>query len=103
MTYADDATKSWEKAIPKVNGDGNVTEWFLYYNYTLGDYSRTFENKLMVEEPSKAPSAYTKAELLTMMDESRMDVRFNKRYAVDLRPSPVITFDETFDVNTLGD
>ena len=27
MAHSDDATKTWVKAIPKTNADGNVIEW----------------------------------------------------------------------------
>ena len=35
MAHSDDATKSWIKAIPIKNSDGNVIEWKCDYRYTL--------------------------------------------------------------------
>ena len=103
MTHSEDATKSWVKATPQVNSDGNVTEWICHYNYTLGGYSHTFDERVLIEVPSKAPGAYTKAELLIMIREYHMDDMFNKKYHAHVTPAPVLTRDNTFDVNTLGD
>ena len=65
MAHSDDATKAWVSAIPKKNADGNVIEWRCQYKYTLNTYSHTFDKSKEIETPSKAPAAYTKAELLT--------------------------------------
>ena len=70
MAHADDATKTWISAIPTKNSDGNVTEWKIKYKYTLAvsgkdDFVKTFEKILVIENPSKAPNAYTKSELLS--------------------------------------
>ena len=103
MAYADDATKAWVSAVPKKNADGNVIEWRCKYNYTLNDYSHTFDRREKIEVPSKAPDAYTKAELLTLMDKDHWDDMFNKKYTVHITPPVVETTDEAFDVNTLND
>ena len=103
MTHADDATKTWVSAIPRVNADGNVTEWRCKYNYTFSGYSHTFEGIERIETPSKAPGAYTKAELLIMIREYHLDDMFNKKYHAHVTPAPVLTRDNTFDVNTLND
>ena len=82
MAHADDATKTWVSAIPTKNADGNVTEWKIQYRYTLtvgtekgnvmqangkynDDFIKTFQKILVIENPSKAPNAYTKSELLS--------------------------------------
>jgi hypothetical protein len=102
MAHSDDATKSWVSATPKVNADGNVIEWNCKYRYTLNSYSHTFDKREKIETPSKAPSAYTKAELLTLMDKDHWDDMFNKKYTVHTTSVPVETTDTSFDVSTLS-
>ena len=107
MAHADDATKAWVSAVPKKNADGNVIEWHCKYKYTLagegkGDYVLTFDKRVEIETPSKAPAAYTQAELLTLMDKDHWDDMFNKKYAYHILVQPVETVDKSFDVSTLS-
>ena len=119
MAHADDATKAWVSAVPKKNADGNVIEWDCKYKYTLAvgtekgnikgadgkyndDYVHTFDKKVEIETPSKAPAAYTQAELLTLMDKDHWDDMFNKKYAYHISVKPVETTDASFDVSTLS-
>jgi hypothetical protein len=102
MAHADDATKAWVSAIPKKNADGNVMEWRCRYSYTLNAFSHTFEKSEKIESPSKAPAAYTQAELLTLMDKDHWDDMFNKKYAVSIASVPVETTDNSFDVSSLS-
>ena len=107
MTHASDATKAWVSATPKVNADGNVIEWQCKYRYTLAvegkaDYVHTFDKREKIEVPSKAPAAYTQAELLTLMDKDHWDDMFNKKYTVHTTPAPVETTDASFDVSSLS-
>ena len=102
MAHADDATKAWVSAIPKKNADGNVIEWRCKYKYTLNTYSHTFDKIEKIEVPSKAPAAYTQAELLTLMNKDHWDDMFNKKYTVHITPTPVETTDTSFDVSTLS-
>ena len=103
MTHASDATKAWVSAIPKKNADGNVMEWHCRYQYTLNAFSHTFDKREKIETPSKAPAAYTQAELLTLMDKDHWDDMFNKKYRVHTTPAPVETTDASFDVNALNE
>ena len=103
MAHADDATKAWVSAIPKKNADGNVMEWRCRYSYTLNAFSHTFEKSEKIESPSKAPAAYTQAELLTLMDKDHWDDMFNKKYAVSIASVPVETTDNSFDVSSLSE
>ena len=126
MAHSDDATKTWVSAIPTKNSDGNVIEWECKYKYTLAvgtekgnvkgsdgkyndDYVHTFEKSVKYNLknntliPLKAPSSYTKAELLTLMDKPHWDDMFNKKYAYHIASQPTITTDTSFDVNTLED
>ena len=102
MAHADDATKAWVSATPKVNADGNVIEWNCKYSYTLNSYSHTFDKSEKIESPSKAPGSYTQAELLTLMDKDHWDDMFNKKYAVSIATPVVETVDNSFDVSTIA-
>ena len=103
MAHADDATKAWVSAIPKKNADGNVMEWHCKYQYTLNDFFHIFDKREKIETPSKAPAAYTQAELLTLMNKDHWDDMFNKKYAESIRVVPVETTDASFDVSTLSE
>ena len=102
MTHASDATKAWVSAIPKKNADGNVIEWNCEYSYTLNGYSHTFDKREKIETPSKAPAAYTQAELLNLMDKDHWDDMFNKKYTVHTATPVVETTDASFDVSSLS-
>ena len=109
MAHADDATKSWVIAIPKRNADGNVIEWTCKYKYTLAvsggkpDFEHIFNKTEKIETPSKAPAAYTQAELLALMNKDHWDDMFNKKYVANTTPAPVETTDNSFDVSTLSE
>ena len=103
MAHADDATKAWVNAIPRKNSDGNVIEWTCKYKYTLNSFSHTFDKKVEIETPSKAPGSYTQAELLTLINKDHLDDMFNKKYAVSIASIPVVTTDNSFDVSTLSE
>ena len=103
-------TKTWVSAIPKKNADGNVTEWSVEYKYTDGDFSHTFKKseKIALDEEgklitAKTPDKYTKAELLTLMDEAHWDDMFAKKHNVHKNPPAADTTDASFDVSTLSD
>ena len=108
MAHADDATKEWVSAIPKTNNDGKVVQWHCKYKYTLAvsgkdDFVHVFDKKEKIKSPSKTPSAYTKTELLTLMDKPHWDDMFNKKYAYHIASQPTITTDTSFDVSGLDD
>ena len=94
--------KEWISAKPKVNADGNVTEWSVEYKYTDGDFSHTFSKSEKIEAPSKAPSGYSKSEILGLMDEAHWDDMFNKKHNVHKNPPAVDTVDNDFDINSLS-
>ena len=96
-------TKEWISAKPKVNADGNVTEWSVKYKYTEDDFSHTFSKSEKINAPSKVPGDYTKAELLTLMDEAHWDDMFAKKHNVHKNPPAVDTVDNSFDISTLND
>ena len=107
MAHADDATKAWVSATPKMNADGNVIEWNCKYRYTLAvpdesDYVYTFDKTEKIEVPSKAPDAYTQAELLTLMNKDHWDDMFYKNYTANKATPVVETTDTSFDVSGLS-
>ena len=127
MAHADDATKAWVSAIPTVNADNKVTRWNLKYKYTLAvsgsgngnvkdaegnfgnDFVHTFDSIVRIATPSKAKTAYTQAELLTLDDGGKQigahwaDM-FNKKYAYHIsdKSATATTVDTSFDVTGLS-
>ena len=123
MAHADDATKAWVSATPTVDGDSKVTRWNLKYKYTLAvagsgngnvkdadgnfgnDYVHTFDSTIRLT-PTKAKTAYTQAELLTLDDGGKQigahwaDM-FNKKYAYHVSTPATATVDASFDVTGL--
>tara|TARA_R100000951_G_scaffold32804_1_gene27889 strand:+ start:264 stop:560 length:297 start_codon:yes stop_codon:yes gene_type:complete len=95
-------TKEWVSAKPKQNADGNVTEWSVEYKYTDGDFSHTFSKSEKIESPSKAPSGYSKSEILGLMDEAHWDDMFNKKNNIYKNPPVADTVDNDFDINSLS-
>ena len=114
MAHADDATKAWVSATPTVNADNKVTEWKLKYRYTLAvsgsdDFVHTFNSTVRIASPSKAKTAYTQAELLTLDDGGKQigthwDNMFNKKYAYHIsdKTAAATTVDASFDVTGLS-
>ena len=126
MAHADDATKAWVSATPTVNADDNVSRWNLKYKYTLAvagsgngnvkdadgnfgnDYVHTFDSTIRLT-PTKAKTAYTQAELLTLDDGGKQigahwaDM-FNKKYAYHIsdKTAAAQTPDASFDVTGLS-
>jgi hypothetical protein len=95
-------TKEWVSAKPKKNADGNVTEWSVQYKYTDGDFSHTFTKSEKIDTPSKAPSAYSKSEILSLMDVAHWDDMFNKKNNIFKNPTAEDTVDNEFDINSLS-
>ena len=94
--------KEWVSAIPKKNASGNVTDWSVEYKYTDGDFSYTFSKSEKIDAPSKAPSGYSKSEILGLMDEAHWDDMFAKKHNVHKNPPVADTIDSDFDINSLS-
>jgi len=105
MAYSDDATKTWIRATPKKNADGNVIKWRCRYRYELNDFGHTFFGVWRIETPSRKPEEYTKSELLIAFEKPRWDKMFSKLYAHHISGnwSPVLTTDTNFDINALDE
>ena len=104
----------FRSATPTVNADDNVSRWNLKYSYTLAvsgkdDYVHTFDSTIRIATPSKAKTAYTQAELLTLDDGGKQigahwaDM-FNKKYAYHIsdKTAAAQTPDASFDVTGLS-
>ena len=105
MAHSDDATKAWVSATPVVDENDIVISWNCKYRYPLAvsgkdDFVHTFDKTVDVE-PTKAKTAYTQAELLTLMDKDHWDDMFTKKYAVHIATPPTRTTDASFDVTGL--
>lgn len=72
--------KTLKAATPTVNSDGKVISWRLEVEYSLNDYVSVFSPKVDIEEPSKAPSDYSKAELFALVDTSFLDEVYESQY-----------------------
>ena len=120
MAHSDDATKAWVSAIPTKDENGKVTDWRLKYKYTLAvgtnkgnimngegefgdDYIYTFDKTIKFKTPLKAPTDYTKSELLDLLDTDWTNDQFNRKYAGWTAVKPTKTVDNSFDVTGLND
>lgn len=97
------AAKELKGATPTVDASGKVTEWRIEIEYSLNDYVSSFSNRVKIEEPSKAPSDYTKAELFALADTARLDEVFESQYtSVKIAEPATETTVSDFDFNTLA-
>ena len=103
LTNTASAVKELKGATPKVNASGKVTEWKIEIKYSLNDYVSSFPNRVKIEEPSKAPSDYTKAELFALVDTAYLDEVFESQYtSVKFAGPETETTVSDFDFNTLA-
>ena len=79
MSHTDNAVKTMTKATPTVDLAGKVTKWDVESEYVKGDYTVKF-NKTAEVEATKAPGAFTKAELWELAGESHLDTVFDSMY-----------------------
>ena len=93
----------WRESV--INMINNGVDHFIEIGpgKVLSGLVKRINKDVKINTPSKAPSAYTKAELLTLMDKPHWDDMFNKKYAYHIASQPVITKDTSFDVSTLND
>ena len=100
--YADQATKTLTKAVPTVDLDGKVIKWEVEVEYALNDYVSKF-NKQVDVEAAKAPSEFTKAELLELANTAHLDLVYDSQYESTQVPQPVTeTKVDDFDVDSLN-
>ena len=101
MTHSASATKTITKAVPTVDADGKVIKWEVTVEYSLNDYVSTFSKTVEVEA-TKAPAAFSKAELWDLVDEAHLDAVYDSQYeSVKLAPAPTEHKVDGFDVDSL--
>lgn len=105
-------TKTLVSARPTVrNSDGLVKAWEIEVEYSyagdeansLPEWSKGYSHSWEIEEPSKVPSGYTKAELVAEMPAVISDHIFGAHY--EAFNIPAVSEDETvddFDLNSLS-
>jgi hypothetical protein len=102
MTHSANATKTITKAVPTVDADGKVIKWDVTVEYSLNDYVSTF-SKFAEVEPTKAPAAFSKAELWELVDEAHLDAVYDSQYeSVKLAPAPTTETLSEFSVEDLA-
>lgn len=102
LQYANAAEKNLVNAVPTLNADGNVIKWDIEIEYSLNDYASKY-SKLVDVEPTKAPTSYTKAEVMALADMAHLDMVFDSQYeSVKVAQPAAETKVSDFDINTLG-
>lgn len=95
------ATKTLTKAIPTVDLAGKVTKWEVQAEYIKNEYTANF-TKLVEVDPTKAPEAFTKAELWELADEAHLDSVFDSMYeSTHSTQAPAESKVDGFDVDSL--
>jgi hypothetical protein len=95
-------TKTLTKATPTVDLAGKATKWEVEVEYVKDGYTATF-NKFAEVEATKAPEAFTKAELLELADEAHLDTVFDSMYeSTHSTEEPTESKVDGFDVDSLA-
>lgn len=94
-------TKTLTKATPTVDLAGKVTKWDVDIEYVKDDYKANFTRTAEVD-PTKAPEAFTKAELLELVGEAHLDSVFDSMYeSTHSTQAPAESKVDGFDVDSL--
>jgi hypothetical protein len=94
-------TKTLTKATPTVDLAGKVVKWDVEVEYTKDDYTTKF-NKFAEVDPTKAPEAFTKAELWELAGEAHLDAVFDSMYeSTHSTQAPSESKVDGFDVDSL--
>lgn len=101
-TYADQAEKTLTKAVPTVDANGKVIKWEIEIEFSLNDYVSPLQTSVELE-PSKAPGAFTKAELFALPEVAHLSAVYDSQYISTQLPasSPAETKIDGFDVDSL--
>jgi hypothetical protein len=95
-------TKALTKATPTVDLDGKVIKWEILAEYSLNEYTATFSKSAEVE-PTKAPEAFTKADLWELAKEAHLDAVFDSMYeSTHSTAEPTEVKVDEFDVDSLA-
>jgi hypothetical protein len=94
--------KTLTKATPTVDLDGKAIKWEIVAEYSLNEYTSTF-NKMVEVEPVKVPGAFTKAELWELAGEAHLDAVFDSMYeSTHSTAEPTEVKVDEFDVDSLA-
>ena len=94
-------TKTLTKATPTVDLAGKVVKWDVEVEYVKDNYTSTF-TKFAEVDPTKAPEAFTKAELWELADEAHLDAVFDSMYeSTHSTQAPTESKVDGFDVDSL--
>ena len=101
-TYADQATKTLTKAVPTVDADGKVIKWEVEVEFELNDYKSSLNARIELE-PTKAPEAFSKAELFAFPEVEYLSAVYDSQYESTQVPGPAPTEIKVdgFDVDSL--
>jgi hypothetical protein len=102
MSHTDNVVKTITKATPTVDLDGKVIKWEIVAEYSLNEYTSTF-NKMAEVEPTKTPGAFTKTELWELAGEAHLDAVYESQYVSTQIPveKTEVKVDD-FDVDSLA-
>lgn len=101
--YADQANKTITKAVPFIDGDGKVVKWEVEVEFELNDYKSNLSTTVELE-PSKAPSDFTKAEILAFPQVAYLSAVYDSQYQSTQLPAdaPSEVKVDDFDVEELA-
>jgi hypothetical protein len=103
LQYADAAIKTLTRAVPTVGADGNVISWNIEVEYSLNDYVSLFLSNINQGFEPKAPTSFTKEELLALANTAHFDLVYDSQYeSVKVATPSVETVVSDFDLNTLA-
>ena len=95
-------TKTLTKATPTVDLNNKVIKWDLEVEYVKNEYVSKF-HKVAEVEATKAPEAFTKAELWELVNESHLDAVFESQYvSTHSTHAPLESRVDGFDVDSLA-
>ena len=101
FTSAVGATKALARAIPTVKTNGKVKKWDLTVVYSCNGLNKDFGREVDVEYLEKAPTDFTKAELLDLCNTVHLDMVFDSFYGSMTTPPTESKVDD-FDFTTLS-
>jgi hypothetical protein len=104
MSYSEQATKSFTKAKPTVNADGDVVKWELELEYSLNGYTVNFPAEIELNDNLKKPENFTLSELKELAREDHYNNVYDSMYESTQIPGEPSenTVVENFDLSSLN-
>jgi hypothetical protein len=107
--HAHDTIYELCEGVPIVNENGKVNEWQLCVKFSCDnpDHSdcitKTFSETVDVSNLDKAPSDFTKTELLSLLNIDHYCMVFDSMYgSLTVPPTEALTRVNDFDISSLG-